>query len=386
LLTNSKIKNSKPSLKRITLSDSHGLVLFIEPSGSKLWRYRYRWQRKATMMSLGKYPEITINEARSKRDEIRNLINSGINPQTFKKNSSDSGITFNEVFNQWHQNQLDNWTASYAHDIRQRAETYLIKYLGKKPITEISSKDIKMILLDLNNRDLLDTLEKIRGIAKRVFAYAVGMDWVENNPARDIPLDIFKKKQKRHYATITNPNEISRLLKALEMHKGSYEVRMALKIAPHLFLRPGELVGLRWSEVDLDENIIRINASRMKMRLDHIVPISSQVKKMLIGLKRLNAGDLVFPGRNRTRNITTNSLLVAIRSLGFGTSEFTTHGFRHMASTRLNEMGFKGELIEKQLAHREKNNVRAVYNHADYLEERKEMMQTWSNYLNNLKS
>ena len=385
MLTNSKIKNSKPSLKRITLSDSHGLVLFIEPSGSKLWRYRYRWQRKATMMSLGKYPEITINEARSKRDEIRNLINSGINPQTFKKNSSDSGITFNEVFNQWHQNQLDNWTASYAHDIRQRAETYLIKYLGKKPITEISSKDIKMILLDLNNRDLLDTLEKIRGIAKRVFAYAVGMDWVENNPARDIPLDIFKKKQKRHYATITNPNEISRLLKALEMHKGSYEVRMALKIAPHLFLRPGELVGLRWSEVDLDENIIRINASRMKMRLDHIVPISSQVKKMLIGLKRLNAGDLVFPGRNRTRNITTNSLLVAIRSLGFGTSEFTTHGFRHMASTRLNEMGFKGELIEKQLAHREKNNVRAVYNHADYLEERKEMMQTWSNYLNNLK-
>jgi integrase len=386
LLTNSKIKNSKPSLKRITLSDSHGLVLFIEPSGSKLWRYRYRWQRKATMMSLGKYPEVTIIEARSKRDEIRNLINSGINPQTFKKNSSDSGITFNEVFNQWHQNQLDNWTASYAHDIRQRAETYLIKYLGKKPITEISSKDIKMILLDLNNRDLLDTLEKIRGIAKRVFAYAVGMDWVENNPARDIPLDIFKKKQKRHYATITNPNEISRLLKALEMHKGSYEVRMALKIAPHLFLRPGELVGLRWSEVDLDENIIRINASRMKMKLDHIVPISSQVKKMLIGLKRLTAGDLVFPGRNRTRNITTNSLLVAIRSLGFGTSEFTTHGFRHMASTRLNEMGFKGELIEKQLAHREKNNVRAVYNHADYLEERKEMMQTWSNYLNNLKS
>ena len=386
MLTNSKIKNSKPSLKRITLSDSHGLVLFIEPSGSKLWRYRYRWQRKATMMSLGKYPEVTIIEARSKRDEIRNLINSGINPQTFKKNSSDSGITFNEVFNQWHQNQLDNWTASYAHDIRQRAETYLIKYLGKKPITEISSKDIKMILLDLNNRDLLDTLEKIRGIAKRVFAYAVGMDWVENNPARDIPLDIFKKKQKRHYATITNPNEISRLLKALEMHKGSYEVRMALKIAPHLFLRPGELVGLRWSEVDLDENIIRINASRMKMKLDHIVPISSQVKKMLIGLKRLTAGDLVFPGRNRTRNITTNSLLVAIRSLGFGTSEFTTHGFRHMASTRLNEMGFKGELIEKQLAHREKNNVRAVYNHADYLEERKEMMQTWSNYLNNLKS
>ena len=169
MLTNSKIKNSKPSLKRITLSDSHGLVLFIEPSGSKLWRYRYRWQRKATMMSLGKYPEVTIIEARSKRDEIRNLINSGINPQTFKKNSSDSGITFNEVFNQWHQNQLDNWTASYAHDIRQRAETYLIKYLGKKPITEISSKDIKMILLDLNNRDLLDTLEKIRGIAKKSF-------------------------------------------------------------------------------------------------------------------------------------------------------------------------------------------------------------------------
>jgi integrase len=385
LLTNSKIKNCKPSSKRITLSDSHGLVLFIEPSGSKLWRYRYRWQRKATMMSLGKYPEVTIIEARSKRDEIRNLVKSGVNPQIFKKDSNNSQKTFEDVFNQWHQNQLNNWSDSYAHDIRQRAETYLIKYLGTKSITDISSKDIKTILLDLNNRDLLDTLEKIRGIAKRVFAYAVGMDWVENNPVRDIPLDIFKKKQNRHYATITNPKEISRLLKAIEMHKGSYEVRMALKIAPHLFLRPGELVGLRWSEIDLDENIIRIHASRMKMKLDHIVPISDQVKNMLIELKRLTAGDLVFPGRNRTRNITTNSLLVAIRSLGFDASEFTTHGFRHMASTRLNEMGYRGELIEKQLAHREKNSVRAAYNHADYLHERKEMMQAWSNYLNSLK-
>lgn len=384
MLTDSKIKNAKPSHKEQRLTDSNGLTLAIKPNGSKLWRYRYRWHGKATMASLGSYPEVSLLDARIKRDEYRKLLKLNINPNEFKHGENHQGITFKDAFNQWHSSQKDHWKKSYAHDTKQRAETYLIKYLGEKPIKEITSRDVKTILLDLDNRDLLNTLEKIRGIAKRVFAYAVGMDWIETNPARDIPLDIFKKKPNNHYATLTNPNDIAKLLNAIEMHKGTYEVRMALKIAPHIFLRPGELTGLRWSEIDLDNNLIRIDASRMKMKLDHLVPISSQVREMLLELKRVAVGDLVFPGRSRTRSITTDSLRVAIRSLGFGSDEFTTHGFRHMASTRLNEMGYRGDLIEKQLAHRESNNVRAVYNHADYLDDRMEMMQQWSNYLTSL--
>jgi len=384
MLTDTKIKNTKPASKRISLSDSNGLVLFVEPHGSKLWRYRYRWQGKATTISLGSYPQVSLLEARSKRDDYRNLLKLGFNPSTYKNNNSQGGVTFKFAFDSWHKSQINNWSKEYAKDTRQRAETYLIKFLGNKPISEIKSRDIKTIFLDLDGRDLLDTLEKIRGISNRVFSYAVGMEWIETNPSRDIPIDIFKKKKRRHYATITNPSEIARLLNSIQNYRGSYEVRKALELAPHLFLRPGELVGLRWSEIDLDQNLIRIDSSRMKMNLDHLVPISPQVKQILLELQNVSYSDFLFPGRNRTRSITTDSLRLAIRNLGFGAEEFTTHGFRHMASTRLNEMGFRGDIIEKQLAHRERDSVRAVYNHADYLDERIKMMNDWSAYLSNL--
>ena len=384
MLTDTKIKNTKPASKRIPLSDSNGLVLFVEPHGSKLWRWRYYWQGRPTMMSLGSYPQVSLLDARRKRDEYRNLLKLGFHPSTYKKGNLQGGVTFKFAFDSWHKSQVNNWSKEYAKDTRQRAETYLIKFLGNKPISEIKSRDIKTIFLDLDGRDLLDTLEKIRGISNRVFQYAVGMEWIETNPSRDIPLDIFKKKKRKHYATITNPSEIARLLNSIQNYRGSYEVRKALELAPHLFLRPGELVGLRWSEIDLDQNLIRIDSSRMKMNLDHLVPISPQVKQILLELQNVSYSDFLFPGRNRTRSITTDSLRLAIRNLGFGAEEFTTHGFRHMASTRLNEMGFRGDIIEKQLAHRERDSVRAVYNHADYLDERIKMMNDWSAYLSNL--
>lgn len=389
MLTDAKIRNAKPKNKEYRIADSNGLAIAIKTSGSKLWRYRYRWQNKATMLSLGSYPEVSLFEARRKRDELRSLLKLNINPKSFKHAEIESGITFKKAFDHWHKSQSSSWTSSYANDTIKRAEKYLIKYIGNKPIKDISSRDIKTILLDLNDRDLLDTLEKIRGIAKRVFTYAVGMDWIEINPARDIPLDIFKKKKNNHYATITNPKDIGKLLNAIDMYKGSREVWTALNIAPHVFLRPSELSGLRWSEIDGENQLIRIHPSRMKTRQEHIVPISRQVGDMLFMLRGYpdleEEKDFVFPGRSFNRSITADSLRVAIRSLGYTTEQFTTHGFRHMASTRLNEMGYRGDLIERQLAHRETNNVRAVYNHADYLEERREMMQSWSDYLDDLR-
>jgi integrase len=243
------------------------------------------------------------------------------------------------------------------------------------------------LLKQIEQRDLLDTLEKIKGIASRVFSYAVGMGYITVNPVRDLPRDVFKKKNQQHYSTITDPKEIGFLLRAIDGHKGSYQVRTALILAPHLFLRPGELVGLTWNEIDFNDKLIRISGARMKMKLDHIVPLSNQVSDALKEISCIKTdSQFVFPSpRNKNKSITTNALLTSIRSLGFNKEQFTTHGFRHMASTRLNELGFRDDVIERQLAHTDSNKVRAVYNHAEHLDERIDMMQQWSDYLDKIK-
>ena len=207
------------------------------------------------------------------------------------------------------------------------------------------------------------------------------------NPVRDLPNDIFKKKLIKHHPTITDPQEIGLLLNMLDNHIGSDEVNAALTIAPHVFLRPGELTGLLWSEVDFHTRLIRINANRMKTKKVHLVPMSTQVLATLKNLSQIDTGsDYVFPTpRNKNSSITTNALLVAIRSLGIDKFTFTTHGFRSMASTRLNILGYRADIIELQLAHTQSNTVRAVYNHNEHLEERRTMMQDWSDYLTTLK-
>jgi len=213
------------------------------------------------------------------------------------------------------------------------------------------------------------------------------MGYITVNPVRDLPGDVFKKKSQQHYSTITDPKEIGFLLRAIDGHKGSHQVRTALILAPHLFLRPGELAGLTWKEIDFNDKLIRINGERMKMKLSHIVPLSNQVSDILKEISCIKTdSQFVFPSlRNKNKCITTNALLTSIRSLGFSKEQFTTHGFRHMASTRLNELGFRDDVIERQLAHTDSNKVRAVYNHAEHLADRIDMMQKWSDYLDNLK-
>jgi integrase len=255
-------------------------------------------------------------------------------------------------------------------------------------MSEITTPDMLRLLKQIEQRDLLDTLEKIKGIANRVFSYAVGMGYITVNPVRDLPGDVFKKKNQQHYSTITDPREIGFLLRSIDGHKGSYQVRAALILAPHLFLRPGELVGLTWNEIDFNDKLMRIDGARMKMKLSHIVPLSNQALDILTELSHIKTdSQFVFPSpRNKNKCITTNALLTSLRSLGFSKEQFTTHGFRHMASTRLNELGFRDDVIERQLAHTDSNKVRAVYNHAEHLDDRINMMQKWSDYLDKLKN
>jgi len=387
MITDTQIKNLKPKDKLYRKADSHGLTIEIAISGSKIWLHRYRYNNKSTMMTLGHYPEMSLLDARQARDANKQLLKKGINPKSFKQTASNNGATFNDVFQQWHNNKKDEWSSNYSHDVLQRTECYLIPFIGDKPIDEISTPDILKILKKIEDRDLLDTLEKIKGISSRVFSYAVGMGFITVNPVRDLPRDIFKKKNQQHYATITDPKEIGYLLRTIDGHKGSYQVRAALILAPHLFLRPGELTGLTWHEVDFNDQLIRIGSKRMKMKLDHLVPLSSQVLSLLKNLSHIKTNsEFIFPSpRNRNKPITTNALLTSLRSLGFNKDQFTTHGFRHMASTRLNELGFRDDVIERQLAHTDSNKVRAVYNHAEHLNDRINMMQQWSNYLDKLK-
>ena len=387
-LNDTQLRNLKSKDKLYRIADSNGLAIEIAISGSKIWRYRYRFNNKPTMITLGHYPAISLLDARQARDAGRQLLIQGINPKDNKTKETLNSKTFSKVFIEWHNNKKDEWSNNYANDVMQRAERYLLPFIGDKLMGEITTPDMLGLLKKIEQRDLLDTLEKIKGIASRVFSYAVGMGYVTINPVRDLPRDVFKKKKQQHYSTITDPKEIGFLLRAIDGHKGSYQVRTALIIAPHLFLRPGELTGLTWKEIDFNNKLIRIDGARMKMKLSHIVPLSNQVSDILRELSRIQTGSqFVFPSpRNKNQSITSNALLTSLRSLGFNKEQFTTHGFRHMASTRLNELGFRDDVIERQLAHTDSNKVRAVYNHAEHLDKRIDMMQKWSNYLDKLKS
>ncbi len=390
MLTDTEIKNFKPKITksgRYGKADSNGLTIYIYDKGSKTWVHRYYYNSKSQTMTLGHYPEMSLLDARQERDSNKQLIKKGINPKDNKSKETLGSKTFSNVFVEWHNNKKDEWSINYANDVTQRAECYLLPFIGNKLMGEITTPDMRRLLKQIEQRDLLDTLEKIKGIASRVFSYAVGMGYITVNPVRDLPRDVFKKKNQQHYSTITDPKEIGFLLRAIDGHKGSYQVRTALILAPHLFLRPGELVGLTWNEIDFNDKLIRISGARMKMKLDHIVPLSNQVSDILKEISRIKTdSQFVFPSpRNKNKCITTNALLTSLRSLGFSKEQFTTHGFRHMASTRLNELGFRDDVIERQLAHTDSNKVRAVYNHAEHLDKRKDMMQQWSDYLDNLK-
>ena len=388
MLTDIKAKNFKPANKLYRKADSHGLALEINPNGSKIWRHRYRYNNKPTMMSLGHYPEVSILDARQQRDNNKQLLKKGVNPRRFQSSLKIIKPTFSDMFDKWIVSKEDDWTSGYVEDTIQRANNYLMPTLSNLPVEDIKSPDMRNLLLKIQDTGKLDMLKKVKGISNGVFGYSVGMGMIDVNPVRDLPNDIFKKIPVKHYVTITDPRKIAGLLNKLQKYHGSYEVSKALKLAPHLLLRPSELSGLLWSEIDFNERVIRIGANRMKMKRMHLVPLSKQILAIFQTLSKLDTGSAyVFPStRDINKPITPDSLRNAIRNMGISKEEFTTHSFRSMASTRLNELSYKGDIIEMQLSHAPKDKIRSAYNHAEYLPERKKMMQEWSDYLDKLQN
>jgi len=390
-LTNIAIRNAKPGAKPIRLFDGRGLYLEISPAGGKHWRLKYRYGGKEKRLALGSYPTITLAEAREGSEAARKLLASGLDPSAAKKEAKvvqkAAVETFELVAEEWFAKFRHTWADNTAETVISRLRKDIFPFIGLRPIGEVTAMELLSVVRRIEARGAIETARRDLQKCGQVLAYAVATGRALRNVAVDIRGAIAPPK-KRHFASIHEPKEIGALLRAIDGYQGSAITRCALKLAPLTFVRPGELRHAEWVEIDLETAEWRIPAARMKMREKHIVPLSRQAIEALLELHPLTGADCyVFPGeRSRTRPMSENTVLAALRRLGYGAGEMTGHGFRSMASTILHEQGWHSDAVERQLAHGDRDKVRASYNFAQHLEKRREMMQAWADYLDTLRT
>ncbi|MBF0383688.1 MAG: tyrosine-type recombinase/integrase [Magnetococcales bacterium] len=391
-LTDAKIRQLKPRDKPFKSSDGGGMFLLVNPKGSKWWRLRYRFNNKQKTLSLGVYPEVSLKLARERRDEAKRLLAEGIDPGEHRKivkatQSVAGEETFQAVALEWFAKFEPGWAKGHSTKLIRRLENNAFPWLGKRPINEITAPELLAVLRRIESRGALDMAHRVKQHCGQVFRYAIATGRAERDPSADLR-GALPPVQSKRFSTITDPKIIGQLLRDIEGYQGSFVTKCALKLAPLVFVRPGELRKAEWSEIDLDGAEWRIPPEKMKSRVLHVVPLSTQSVTVLREIHPLTGeGKYVFPGSWSSNSpMSENTVLVALRRLGYTKEEMTGHGFRAMASTRLNEMGFKPDWIEMQLAHTERNEVRRAYNHAKYLKERVGMMQTWADYLDGLRN
>jgi integrase len=389
-LSDIKVKNAKPFEKPYKLSDEKGLYLLVNPNGAKYWRFKYRFDGKEKLLSLGIYDDVSLAKARSKRDDARKLLADKIDPGLVKQTEKRTrqavlANSFEIIGREWHNKFSPKWTPKHGQRILSCLVKDIFPWLGNRPISEITAPEILTTLRRIENRGAIETAHRIQQNCSQIFRYAIATGRAERDPAMDLKGAIPPAK-KRHYATITAPHAIGELMRSIQDYHGSFITKCALQLAPLLFIRPGELRHLEWSEISIDNAEIRIPKEKMKARAPHIVPLSSQAVKIIKELHPLTGQyKYLFPsGRSSKRAMSENTINGALRRLGYTKEEITSHGFRSMASTILNEQGWNRDAIERQLAHAERNNIRAAYNYAEYLPERRKMMQHWANYLEKL--
>ncbi|WP_213732136.1 tyrosine-type recombinase/integrase [Citrobacter europaeus] len=388
-LNDMQIRRAKPEAKAYTLGDGQGLSLLIEPNGSKSWRFRYRFAGKPKMISLGVYPTITLADARSRRDDARKLVAEGKNPSEVRKEQkialqTESESAFEKIATEWHQMKSAKWSEGYASDIMEAFQNDIFPYVGTRPIGEIKPLELLNVLRKIEKRGALEKMRKVRQRCSEVFRYAIATGRAEFNPAADLSsaLDVH---QSNHFPFL-KADEIPDFLRALDGYTGSRLVLIATKLLMITGVRTIELRAALWSEFDLDNAIWEIPSERMKMRRSHLVPLSTQALDLLNELKIMTGNyRYVFPGRNDpNKHMSEASINQVIKRIGYA-GRLTGHGFRHTLSTILHEQGFESSWIEMQLAHVDKNSIRGTYNHAQYLEMRRGMLQWYSDYLIKLK-
>ena len=388
MLSDISIRKAPPGLAPRKLYDGRGLYMILTPGGSRWWRFKYRFGGREKLLSLGIYPAITLQRARTRSNEARMLLKQGIDPSAKRQAEKQSrGENFESVAREWLHMQEGKLTPGTLGRDRDRLQNFIFPYLGKRPVGEIKAPELLSALRRIESRGVIETAHRTKSICSRVFRYAIATGRAERDVAADLR-GALRPSIAHHLPAITDPQRIGELLRAIDGYSGHASVAAALKVAPYVFLRPGELRKAKWQELDFDSATWRIPAERMKMREAHLVPLSVQVIAILKELKPLTeAGRLVFPSlRSRERPISDNTLNAALRRMGYTADEMVAHGFRSMASTCLNELGWRPDLIERQLAHSERNPVRATYNRAQWLDERRKMMQAWGDYLDGLRT
>lgn len=395
-LSDIQVKTAKPREKDYRLPDGNGLFLQVTTAGGKWWRFRYFIGGKEKMLSFGTYPDISLAEARNRRHEARNLVANGLDPSAEKKAAKEAKAelqanSFEVIAREWHKHMQGKkeWSTEHATTIMNRMEIDIFPWIGSKPISEVPAKEIKAILDRIRSRGVIETARRALTIIGQVYRYAILTDKAEYDISAGFRgyLPAISKTRK-HMASVTDPKQLAPLLRAIDAYQGGLVAQCALKLLPLLFVRPGELRHMEWSEIDLESAEWNIPAAKMKMKADHLVPLSLQAIDILSELKPLTGNSkYVFPStRSYSRCMSDNTINAAFRRMGFDGDTITGHGFRATARTILDEvLHQRVDFIEHQLAHAVKDPNGRAYNRTAHLAERKKMMQLWADYLDGLK-
>lgn len=387
-LTIRQIDTQKPKDKAFKLSDGGGLYLLVNPNGSRYWRLKYRFAGKEKLLAVGVYPDVTLAQARSRREEAKKLLGEGKDPAQERKldklsRQLEAESSFEAIAREWYKRRFDNWSVSYREEMMRTFEKDVFPFIGHRPIKDIKPLELLAVLSKLEDRGATEKARKVRQRCGEVWKYAVITGRAEYNPAPDLASALVPH-EKEHYAFLTK-EELPDFLRILETYSGSILVKIAVKLTMLTGVRPGELRKAEWSEFDFEKCIWDVPKERMKMKRPHLVPLSSQAIALLNQLRPITSiSGLLFPGRNDPKkSMSDMAITVLVRRIGYA-GRVTGHGFRHTMSTILHEQGFNSAWIELQLAHVDKNSIRGTYNHAQYLDGRREMMQWYADYLDSL--
>ncbi|MFH1992209.1 MAG: integrase arm-type DNA-binding domain-containing protein [Pseudomonadota bacterium] len=391
-LSEIKLRTAKPQVNEYKIFDGGGLFLLVTPSGGRLWHFKYRYDKKERKLTFGPYPEISLADARQRRDEARKQVANGIDPGAVRKAQrqaeTEETETFEVIAREWHTKFTHTWAPGHAVKLLSALKRDLFPWVGSRPIKELKAVELLESLQRIEGRGALETAHRMRGLLGQIFRYAVATGRAERDPTADLR-GALPQPNENHHAAITDPKEVAPLLRAIDGYQGHFVVKCALRLAPMLFVRPGELRHAEWAEIDLDEAVWNIPAHKMKMKEPHLVPLSNQAVEILRELQPLTGRSrYVFPSaRSFARPMSNNAILAALRRMGYDKDTMTGHGFRAMARTILDEvLQFRPDFIEHQLAHAVRDPNGRAYNRTAHLEERRRMMQKWADYLDALKA
>ena len=389
-LTIVAINHAKPKDKTYGLYDKKGLYLEVTKAGGKLWRLKYRFGGKEKRLAIGPYPEISLKDARATRDAARAQLAAGTDPSEYKKLMkatalSDSANTFEAIAREWHSGQSRIWSPIHTKNVSDRLSRNVFPYLGNKAITNITVPELLQVLRRIEARGTFETAHRVLGNVSEVFRFAIASGKADRNIAVDLK-GALQPVKKKHLAAVTEPKRAGELLRMIDSYSGTLTVQCALKLAPLVFVRPGELRTALWRDINLETAEWRYTVT--KTQTEHIVPLSKQALEILKTIHPpTGRWDYVFPSaRSRHRPMSNNAILSAMRRMEIDKEEMSGHGFRAMARTILDEvLGYRPEIIEQQLAHQVRDPLGRAYNRTTHLEDRRAMMQGWADYLDTLK-